>query len=180
MASRVQVLKSTPVYDGKVVRLKVDRVIEPGGVTTTREVVCHAGSVVILPHLPGGRVLMVRQFRYPARRWLWELVAGGIEPGETPFEAAQRELLEETGHQAKAFRPLFTFFSSPGFLSEQMHLVEGHGLTRTKAQPRADERIRVGRFTRLQLRRMLARRQIQDAKTLVGVLWYLGSRARKG
>ncbi|MGD0920383.1 MAG: NUDIX hydrolase [Terriglobia bacterium] len=170
MAPRFQVLDSKTVYEGRIVKLRVDRVVEPDGVEVDREVVCHSGSVVVLPRLPDGRVLLVRQFRYPAGRWLWELVAGGIEPGETPRQAARRELLEETGYRARTLRPMFRFFSSPGFLNEQMHLIEASGLTPCRAQPEADERIRLGRFTPLQLRRMLRAGQIRDAKTLVGLL----------
>ncbi len=176
MSSRYRVLHSKTVYDGKVVRLHVDRVIEPGGITAEREVVSHSGSVVILPELPDGRVLLIRQFRYPARRWLWELVAGGIEPGETPLGAARRELLEEAGYQARTLRPLVAFFASPGFVSEKMYLMEARGLTRVKAQPEADERIHLGRFTESQLRRMLRAKKIEDGKTLVGLLWRLARR----
>ena len=102
--------------------------IEPGGVKATREVVCHRGSVVVLPRLDDGRVLLVRQFRYAAGKSLWELVAGGIELGETPAAAARRELLEETGYRARTLRPLFHFYASPGFLSERMFLFEARGL----------------------------------------------------
>jgi ADP-ribose pyrophosphatase len=179
VSSRFRVLRSRTAFKGKLVQVKVDRVVEPGGIAADREIVCHPGSVVVLPELPDGRLLLVRQFRYAARRWLWELVAGGIEPGETPLEAARRELEEETGYRARVFRPLFTFFPSPGFVSEKMHLLEARGLTPAKAQPDPDERIRLGRFTEGQLRRMLRARKIEDGKTLVGLLWRL-SRGRAG
>lgn len=179
MRSRLRVLRSKTIYTGKVVGLRVDLVIEPGGVEVSREVVCHSGSVVVLPRLPDGRVLLVRQFRYPAGRRLWELAAGCIEPGETPRQAARRELQEETGYRARTLKPLFTFFSSPGFLNERMHLMEASGLTRCKAQPEANERIRWGWFTPRQLRRMLRAGQIEDAKTLVGLLALLSPETRK-
>jgi ADP-ribose pyrophosphatase len=179
VVARVHVLKSKLIYAGRVVQLKVDRVIEPGGVEVDREVVCHSGSVVVLPRLSDGRVLLVRQFRYPAGRWLWELTAGGIEPGEKPRQAAQRELREETGYRARTFRPLFDFFSSPGFLNERMHLLEARGLTRCQAQPEADERIRSGWFTPAQLRKMLRTGQIEDAKTLVGLMCLFLLKQRK-
>lgn len=152
----------------------LDRLIEPGGVTVDREVVGHAGSVVVLPHLPDGRILLVRQFRYATRKSLWELVAGGIEPGEAPLKAARRELLEETGYWAGSLRSLFNFYPSPGFLSERMHLIEAWDLSRRRAQPEADERIQARPFTHAQLRQALLTRKIEDGKTLVGLLWLLG------
>lgn len=173
MTQQVHIIDSKTFYEGRVVTLKVDRVVEPGGVTVEREVVCHPGSVVVLPRLPDGRVVLVRQFRYATRHWLWELVAGGIESGETLREAARRELIEETGYRARKLRPLFDFFSSPGFLNERMYLVEASSLTLGEAQPEADECLRLGRFTRAQLRRMLVEKQIKDAKTLVGLTWLL-------
>ena len=173
MGSRARILASKSIYEGRVVRLKVDRVVEPGGIEATREVVWHAGSVVVLPRLPDGRVLLVRQFRYAAGGPLWELVAGGIEPGESLRGAARRELLEETGYRARRLKPFLSFFPSPGILSERMHLVEATGLVRGDAQPESDERIRVGIFTLDEIRKMLRTRRIQDGKTLVGLSWLL-------
>jgi len=174
MRHRAKVLQSERVYCGKVLDVKVDRVIEPGGVKATREVVCHSGSVVVLPRLADGRVLLVRQFRYAVGQSLWELVAGGIEPGETPQQAARRELIEESGYRAGAVRPLFTFYPSPGFLTEEMHLIEARRLARTTARPEADELIEVGRFSVQELFRKLRAKEIRDGKTLVGLLWLLG------
>jgi ADP-ribose pyrophosphatase len=167
------VLKSTEIYTGRLIQLKVDRIIEPGGVRAEREVVHHAGSVVILAHSGDGRIVLVRQYRYAARQSLWELIAGGLEPGERPLAAARRELLEETGYRAGKFRLLFDFFPSPGILTEKMFLVEATELTRSKAQPDPDERIRVGHFTPVQVMKMIKSRRIRDAKTLVGLLWLL-------
>ena len=166
-------ISSKTIYQGNVITVKVDRVIEPGGIKVTREVVCHPGSVVVLAHLPDKRLLLVRQFRYAIGQPLWELVAGGMEPGETPQVAARRELLEETGYHARTVTPLFDFYPSPGILSERMHLVEARGLAFSKAQPEADERIRAGRFTLRQLRKMLRGKKIIDGKTLVGLYWLL-------
>jgi len=172
----MRILKSRMVYDGRLVKLRVDRVIEPGGIEATREVVGHPGSVVVLPLLPGGRVLLVRQFRYAAGKSLWELVAGGLEPGEPVLRAARRELLEEAGYRARRVRRLFSFFPSPGIISERMHLVEASGLLPDKAQPEADERIKVGIFTLAQVREMLRRHRIEDGKTLAGLSWLLLSK----
>jgi len=174
MTSHLKVLRRRTIYKGRVVWLTLDRVIEPGGVTADREVVRHAGSVVVLPHLPDGRIVLVRQFRYATGKSLWELVAGGIESGETPAQAARRELLEETGYRARSVKLLFSFYSSPGFLSERMHLVEASGLVASKAQPEDDERIEVGQFTLVQIRDKIQSKKIEDGKTLVGLLWLLG------
>ncbi len=173
MKPRVPVLESKLVYDGRVVKLRLDRVVEPGGVEATRELVTHPGSVVVLPVLPGSRVLLIRQYRYAARQKLWELVAGGLEPGETPLKAARRELLEETGYSARQYRRIMSFFPTPGFVAEQMHLVLAADLTPGKAQPESDERIETRIFSVPELRRMLQSNRIRDGKTLVGLFWLL-------
>jgi len=169
----VRVLKSREVYHGRVIQVKVDSIVEPGGVRAEREVVHHAGSVVVLARTPDGRVVLVRQYRYPAGESLWELTAGGLEPGEKPLAAARRELLEETGYRAGRCRLLCSFFPSPGILTEKMYLVEATQLTQSIAQPESDERIEVGHFTPAALMKMIESRRIRDGKTLVGLMWLL-------
>ena len=179
MAKRARILESKTIYKGRAVELKVERIIEPGNVETTREVVCHPGSVVVIPHLPDGRLILVRQYRHAVQETLWELVAGGIEPGETPRQAAKRELLEEAGQRARVLKPLLEFYPSPGILSEKMHLVEASGLTPAKGTPDVDERIEVGAFTVDEVVKLVRTRKIHDAKTLVGVLWLFGDKSFK-
>jgi ADP-ribose diphosphatase len=173
VASRARVVRSTRIYQGKAVILTVDEIVEPGGVAVRREVVHHPGSVVVLPRFSDGSLLLVRQYRHAAGRFLWELVAGTLEPGEKPARAARRELKEESGYRARRWKHLFNFFPSPGILDEKMRLFEARGLKLEKASPEPDERISVRRFSPAQLRRMLASGKIQDAKTLVGLLWIL-------
>ena len=174
MQKSARTLKSKTVYSGRVVELKVDQVIEPGGVKTTREVISHPGSVVVLPHLPDGRLILVRQYRYAVKESLWELVAGGLEKGETPRQAARRELMEEAGYHARTLKPLLEFYPSPGILSEKMHLVEAWDLTPAKGVPDVDERIEVGFFTLNEVMKLIRSRKIHDGKTLVGILWLAG------
>jgi ADP-ribose diphosphatase len=171
MSSQARLLSSKTLYRGRVFQLKRDRIIEPGNITATREVVEHPGSVVVMPILPSGRVILIRQFRYPARGALWELVAGSMEPGESVIRAARRELLEETGYRARLIRPVLSFYSSPGFLTERMHLVEARDLTFSKAHPEPDERIEVKEFSKSQVKKLLREKRIRDGKTLVGLLW---------
>ena len=175
MPKSARILKSKTLYRGRVIELKLEKVVEPGGIETTREVVCHPGSVVVVPHLPDGRIILVRQYRHAVRETLWELVAGGMEEGETVRQAARRELLEEAGYYARALKPLLEFYPSPGILSEEMHLVEARDLTPSKGQPDADERIGIGFFTINQVIKMIQRNEIRDAKTLVGILFLFGA-----
>jgi len=172
---RARILSRKTLFRGRRLELRVDRVVEPGGVETTREVVCHPGSVVVIPHLPDGRLILVRQYRHAVRENLWELVAGGMERGETPRQSARRELLEETGYHARILKPLLEFYPSPGILTEKMHLVEAWDLTPSKGQPDEDERIETGFFTIRQVLKMIQDNAIRDAKTLVGILLLFGS-----
>jgi ADP-ribose diphosphatase len=176
MPSRLRVLESRKIYSGRIIEVRADRIVEPGGIKVNRELVVHAGSVVVLPVFPDGRVLLVRQFRYAARRALWELVAGGLELREKPLKAAARELREETGYRARQFKLLFSFFPSPGILTEQMHLVEARNLTAGEASPEDDERLEVKIFRAAELRKMLRENKFQDAKTLVGLMWHFQRR----
>jgi len=127
--ARARVLKSETMYAGPVFGVRKDRVVEPGGVTVIRDVVTHSGSVVLLPLFDDGRVLLVRQYRHAVGTYLWELVAGRIEPRESPLAAAKRELLEETGYTARRFRKLLEIYPSPGYVSERMLVYSAEGLT---------------------------------------------------
>ena len=173
-----QVLSSETVYAGKVFVIRRDEVIEPSGVRTTWEMIAHPGSAVVLPVLPDGRILLIRQYRYATRQYLWELVAGRIDAGETPREAAERELREETGYRAKRFKTFLEFFPTPGFLEEKMYLLLAEGLTPGKAEPEDDEKIIARPHTRKQVEQMIRNGKLRDAKTIAGVLYYLRFLAR--
>src|SRR5215470_495047 len=178
-AKKPQVLNSQIVYEGKVFGIRRDELIEPTGVRTTREMITHPGSVVVLPVLGDGRVLLIQQYRYAARQFLWELVAGRMDGGETPIEGAARELKEETGYTAKKLKVFLEFFPTPGFLEEKMYLLLAEGLTPGKATPEDDEKIIAKAYTHKQLDTMLSKKQLRDAKTIAGVLYYLRFIARR-
>jgi len=167
-----QVLSSTMIYDGPVFGLRRDEVIEPSGVRATREVITHPGSVVVLPVLPDGRILLIRQYRHATRQQLWELVAGRMDPGETPKVAAARELIEETGYRAKRFRVFLDIFPTPGFLEERMFLLLAEGLTAGEAEPEEDEKIISRAYSRKELDEMIGAGKLRDAKSIAGILYY--------
>ncbi len=169
---RAKVLESRWIYSGPVFGVRQDRVVEPSGLTATRDVVTHFGSVVLLPVFPDGRLLLVRQYRHAVGRFLWELVAGRIEPGESPLAAARRELLEETGYSARRFRRLLEVFPTPGFVSERMLIYAAEGLTPGTARPEADEYIVGRRFSLRELEAMMRRGTLRDAKSVAGILYY--------
>lgn len=179
---RARVRRSQVLFRGRVFQVRRDLVEEPPlpdrrgaqgrsrARTVVREIVVHGGSVAVLPVLPDGRILLVRQYRHAVGDFLWEVVAGHIEPGEKPPAAARRELQEETGYTARRLEPLLEFYPTPGFLSEKMYLYRATGLKAGTARPEEDEAFEVRAFRPAELRRMIRQRQVRDAKTLVA-LW---------
>ncbi len=177
---KAKILKSEVVYEGPVFGVRRDEVLEPGGVRTTREVITHPGSVVVLPVLEDGRVVLIRQYRHATRQYLWELVAGRMEAGETPKRAAARELLEETGYRAKRFSVFLDVFPTPGFLEERMYILLAEGLTAGKARPEEDEKIEARAYSVNELKQMMQRGRLRDAKSLAGILYYVTFMRKKG
>ncbi len=152
--------------------MRRDEVLEPTGVRATREVITHPGSVVVLPVLPDGRIILIRQYRHAARQFLWELVAGRIDSGEKVRQAAVRELIEETGYRAKRLRVFLDLFPTPGFLEERMYILIAEGLTTGIAEPEEDEKIVAKAFTRPELEQMIQGNVLRDAKSIAGLLYY--------
>lgn len=167
-----KLIKSHTFYKGPIFEIHRDTLIEPGDVKVTRDVIVHSKSVVVMPVFRDGRILLIRQYRYAARSFLWELVAGRVDKGEAPLAAARRELREETGYAAKSFRKLFDFFPSPGMLTENMIIYAAEGLKEGAAEPEEDERITPEIFTLDQAEEMIRSGKIRDAKTIAGVLYY--------
>ncbi|MBZ5697987.1 MAG: NUDIX hydrolase [Acidobacteriia bacterium] len=171
--ARAKLLKSKVLYKGKVFSLRRDTVIEPGGVRADRDIVVHPGSVVVLPILQDGRVLLIRQYRHAAGDFLWELVAGRKEPQETPAVAARRELIEETGYTARRLRKLLHIIPTPGFVNEWMWIFAAEGLAEGAAQPEEDEKIIPRIFALKQVDAMIRSGRLRDAKSIVGLLYYM-------
>jgi ADP-ribose diphosphatase len=169
---RAKILRSEIIYKGPIFGIRRDEVIEPSGLRATREIITHPGSVVVLPILPDGRILMIRQYRHAARQYLWELVAGRIDGGEKPRQAAARELIEETGYRARKFQVFLDVFPTPGFLEERMFILLAAGLTAGVAEPEYDEKIISRAYNRKQLEEMIRRGKLRDAKSIAGILYY--------
>lgn len=166
-----RVLGSEGVFAGKLLTVRVDRVALPGGRETAREIVEHPGAVGIVPLLPDGRVVLVRQYRHAVGRALLEIPAGTRDqPGESAEAAAARELAEETGYRAASLTRLAAFYTAPGFCTEELTLFLATGLTAGAPAAMDDEAIAVETVALDAVPVLLARGEIADAKTIVGLL----------
>lgn len=165
------VVESVRIYEGRVVGLRVDTVEMAGGRRATREVVEHGDVVAIVPLLENGDVLLVRQYRLPAGEVMLEVPAGGVDEGETPEEAAQRELSEECGQRAARLERLGGFYASPGFCTEFIHVFLATGLESHPSEPDPDEVLEVDRVSLKEALRLIERGEIKDAKSIIGLLW---------
>ena len=172
--TKARVLSSREVYRGPAFWVTTDQVLEPSGIRARRDIVRHTGSVVILALDETDsepRILLERQYRHAAQRFLWELPAGRTDEGEKALAAAKRELLEETGYTAKRWKPILHFWASPGFVAEPMSVYLARNLHSGTARPEEDEVIHARFFSLSTAVRMVMRGTICDAKTISGVLW---------
>ncbi|MFZ5648228.1 MAG: NUDIX domain-containing protein [Bacillota bacterium] len=158
------------VYKGRILNLRVDDVELPNGKTVKREVVEHGGAVAVVPLDEKNNLLMVRQYRYPVGKVLLEVPAGMIEEMEEPHVCAARELAEETGCEARELKLLFSFYSTPGFTTEKLHIFLARGLKCLENHPDEDEFIEVSRVPLEKALDMIDRGEICDAKTIIGIL----------
>ncbi len=163
-----EVVASRIVHRGRILTLRIDEVRLPEGDVVTREVVEHPGAVVIVAMDAAGRIALVRQYRHAVRRKLLELPAGTLEPGEEALATAARELREEVGLVAGTWDRLGMFYSSPGFLREEMHAFLARELVEVPAEPEADEDIAVEWRSLADLN--AHPQQIEDSKSLACLL----------
>jgi ADP-ribose diphosphatase len=168
----MKLISSTELNKTPIFRVTVDRAIDPDGFEIKRAIVQHGGSAVMMPVDDRGHILLVRQYRLPARQYMWELPAGRVDPGETVLKAAKRELIEETGFRAKQWRKIAEFFPSPGFLAEKMTIFLATGLTGGQSTPIEDERIETRWFSARELGEWIKAGKIKDAKTIIGLSRY--------
>ncbi len=150
--------------------LRVDEVLLSDGRRSQREIVEARGAVGIVAVDADRNLLLVRQFRKPVEREIWEIPAGTLEAGEPPLECAQRELAEETGYRAETMEPMVSFYTSPGFCDEEMHLFLARHLAPGPQSLEDDESLKVSKVPLSRALEMIQTGEIADAKTLVGIL----------
>lgn len=175
-------IASRRVYSGKVINVDIDRVRFPDGSIGELELVRHSGASAVVPFLsdPAGedpQVLLIRQYRYAAEQYLYELPAGRLDAGEDPADCARRELAEETGCTAERIEYLYTMYTTPGFTDERIHLFLAAGLTQGTARREADEFLDVETMTLSRALELIRDGAITDGKTVVGLLYAAGFRA---
>jgi len=163
-------LRTTPVYDGRIVKLDLLDVRLPDGKEARREIIRHPGAVAIVAIDPAGNVLLVKQFRAAAGKILLEIPAGTLNPGEVPLSCALRELQEETGFRAEKLEPLGGIYTAPGYTTEFIHLFYATGLSESKLDQDADEFIEVERVSLAEALAMIDRGDIADGKSVSGLL----------
>jgi ADP-ribose pyrophosphatase len=175
-------IESGRVYTGKVISLDLDTVRFPDGSVGELEMIRHPGASAVVPFLSDPRgedpqVLMIRQYRYAADGYLYEIPAGRLNRGEDPRDCAARELKEETGCTAEHFEHLLTMYTTPGFTDEKIHLFMATGLVTGETKHEADEFLELHPMLLSRALEMVAAGEIQDAKTALGLLFAAGFRA---
>jgi ADP-ribose pyrophosphatase len=163
-----RLLDSQHVYHGRAIDVRVDSVAKAGGKTTTREVVEHVDCVVILPIDSQGNILLVRQLRHAVGKELLELPAGSIDPGETPEEAATRELREETGYKPGKLEKLGGFYAAPGYCTELLHFFRASQLEKSPLTAEDTDEIEVVPIGPADVPGLITSGQVCDAKTIAG------------
>ncbi len=157
------------LHEGRHFSFLQDEVELPSGRRTKRDIVRHPGAVAIVPILPDGRIVLVRQYRYAAGRSLLEIPAGTLEIGEDLRKCAGRELREETGYEAEEMGHLLSCYMAPGYSSEVIHYYAARGLRYVGDDQEPDENIKTEIFTLDQIVSMIRENEIEDAKTIIGI-----------
>jgi ADP-ribose pyrophosphatase len=166
-------IKIERLFHGRIIDLIIEEIEESSGNIRKREVISHPGGGVVVPLLDNGDVILVRQYRYPLKKFVLELPAGKLEPNEDPLEGAKRELLEETGYTAEKYEKLTAMFTTPGFCNEVLHIYLATGLKKSEYGQQLDEgeqTLSVEYLPLITTIEMIERSEIVDSKTIIGIL----------
>ena len=172
-----EIIESRKLYGGRLFDVMLER-FKIEGKIISREIVKHPGAAAILPILPDGRILLVKQYRRAVNEVLVEIPAGTLEPGEEPKACAFRELEEETGYRAGRLERITSLALAPGYSSEIIHIYLAENLVESHAHPEEDESITLLKVGLDEAVEMIRRGEIRDAKTVAAVLLYLLERGR--
>lgn len=162
------------IYQGRILNLRIDRVKLPGGKISFREIVEHPGAVGIIPLLPDNRIVLVKQYRKPIEKITYEIPAGTLKGKEDIFSCAKRELAEETGYQAGQIKKVLTYYPSPGFCNEILHLFLACNLRKGKIKLDEDELVSVKIVSLKKAEEMIKKGQINDSKSVIALFWLKG------
>jgi len=171
-----KVLSSELIYEGRAFTVRVDTVRTVDGRKTTRDIVEHGECVAVVAVDPDGKILLVRQYRLPAGKQLLEIPAGGIDGGEKPADAVQREMQEETGYLPKKVEKLGGFYSAPGFCTEYLHLYLATELVPSRMVAEDTDSITLVRITPEEITGLIQSGEICDAKSIAGLLTWMDAR----
>lgn len=177
-------ISSRRVYNGRIISVDVDTVRFPNGSTGELEMVRHPGASAVVPFLddpvsPDPRIILIRQYRYAANGYVHEIPAGRLDDGEEPRDCAIRELREETGYSAKEVIPLTTFYTTPGFTDERIHLFAATGLSEGASQLESDEILDLVQVPISKAMEMIQTGELTDGKSMVG-LFFVSRFMRRG
>ncbi len=177
--NKEKILSSRVIFEGRILKLRIDTVRTADGRPSTREIVEHADCIGVIPVDTDGNLLLVRQYRLAVDKELLEIPAGGIDPGEDPAAAVIREMREETGLRPQNVARLTGFYLSPGFSSEYMHLYLAEGLAPAPLTAEDTAGIEVVRVPVAQIPELISSGRIEDSKSVSGLLYYLELRKMK-
>ena len=174
-------LETRRIYTGKVLNLDIDRVRFPDGSVGELEIIRHSGASAVVPFLsdPAGddpHILLIKQYRYAADGYVYEIPAGRLDPGEAPADCATRELREETGCSAERVEFMLTMYTTPGFTDERIHLFMATGLTPGETGHESDEFLTLEPVPLSRALEMIRDGVIQDGKTALAILYAAGFR----
>lgn len=169
----MKMIESKVIAEGSIIKVRCDTLETRRGHRVLRDVIEHRGAVAMVPIDSEGQVLLVRQYRHAAGKWLLEIPAGTLDPGEDPVLAAQRELREEVGFAAGRLEPMGGCYASPGYSDEYLYFYVARDLTQDPLEADIDEEIEVRSVALTDVRRLIAAGEIEDSKTIAALLLVL-------
>jgi ADP-ribose pyrophosphatase len=172
MNFKEKLFKRNKVYAGNAVDFYVDQIILPDGKLASREYLGHPGAVAVIPFVNADEIILVCQYRYPVGKLTWEIPAGKLDKNEKPDLCVRRELEEETGFKAKKIKKLISYWPTPAFANEVLHVYAAFGLMQSVKSPDEDEFIDHKIFSFKEALKLVETGKIMDSKTIIALLYW--------